>query len=141
MKKYLVIGVLCCIILTACGKTETLTCTKVSTEDGMELSEEIVMTFVNNTVDKLSMVQIYNTDSEQTATTMKSYLDLSVSMLEEMGYKTNITQDKEKITFTANAQVKDLKNNEDFVDTFEFDLDDSFADVKEEYQEEGYTCK
>ena len=128
------------LVLTGCG-SKTLTCTKTGTEDGMETKENIKVTFKNDkpATAEMNMEMILDEDT-------KSYADMILGMLEstfEEAEQEGLTIDTEKtddsIKVKMNVDFNKVKSTEEL--DFDIDSDEDFESVKEDFEEDGYSCK
>ena len=142
MKKF--VCILSCslfaLVLTGCG-TKTLTCTKTSTEEGMETKENIKVNFKNDkpSTAEMSMEMILDEDT-------KSYIDLIYSSLEstfEDYEQEGLTIDTDKtddtVTVKMNVDFSKVESTDEL--DFDIDADEDFDSVKEDFESDGYECK
>ncbi len=142
MKKFIcVLG--CCLfalVLTGCG-TKTLTCTKTSTEDGMESKENIKVNFKNDKPATAEMSMEMILDEEN-----KTYIDMFYSMLESTfedyeqdGLTVNTEKTDDAIKVQMNVDFGKVESTEEL--DFDIDADKDFESVKEDFETDGYECK
>lgn len=128
-------------ILTGCGNTSTLTCTKTSTEDGMETKENIKVTFEKDKPSKAEMSMDMKFDDDT-----KDYIDLTYNMLDtalESVEQDGLVIDKEKtddsIRVKLNVDFSKVESTEEL--DFSIDSDENKETIKNDFESDGYECK
>ncbi len=145
MKKLRVLSVLFLftIIVTGCGGEKTLTCTKSDDSTGMTMNQNIVTTFKSNKATKVDMsIDVVVDDQYKSQIgNIESSLKKQFSSYEEQKGVTFKTSTKDK-TVNVNI-VADLEKMDDAARK-KLNItatDEKYDDVKEDFEDEGYSCK
>lgn len=142
MKKF--ICVLSCslfaLILTGCG-TKTLTCTKTSTEDGMENKENIKVNFKNDKplTAEMNMKMVLDEDTKTYADMLYSILESTFEEAEQEGLTIDTEKTNDAIKVKMNIDFNKVESTDEL--DFDIDADEDFESVKEDFEEDGYECK
>lgn len=142
-RKLCLIGIvgLSALVLTGCGGTKTLTCTKTETDNGLSMTTTATTKFDGNQVTNLSMKMDFETENEESIDLMKSLLEQQFEVYNsEKGITTEISAAGKIITIKIDI---DPKNASDTVKE-EFDVSDfheSYSKVKKDFEKDGYQCK
>lgn len=152
MKKYLIILLTCgMIFVTGCGNSSgTLTCTKTEiSEDGYSTKTTMVVTYVDNIVNKVEQTSIEEMDADFVGTSIYFSQLLAGSLNEVDGY--NIIFEKEsdtsvKIVTTIDyTELDGEKIKETLGSSYKEDALYSLSNITiedfKETQLDGYTCK
>lgn len=126
MKKKLVFLCAVCavILMTGCGKKDTLTCTNEQSFGTATLTSEIKVTFKDDYATKTETTMVATFDTEDTATAFaENYKDKEDYTVEQDGSKVTVKQTQE----VDKESAKSDENKKDY--------------VKEYLEEEGFTCK
>ena len=99
------------ILVTGCGKKETLTCTTTQTTSGVKMNQEVVIDFNGKTVENIKMT----VDSVATNDLIKKSWDVFASTLDKQyqkkdtkGIKVETKNDKDNYTYKIAIDI-DLK--------------------------------
>ena len=145
MKKILFSSIVCLLFLTGCGDKK-LTCSHVADEDGMTISDKIVLVFDKNGEDiqKVSMYGEFKVDEKYS-----EYLsDISLAAKEE--YKTvediggKVTTSTKDNTVIVEIDYKTQKLTDDQKSQLENDgvyFSGGYDYIKSRLEDRGYTCK
>lgn len=116
------------LALTGCG--DKLVATRETEEMGVKMEEEIEVSFKDDKVNKVKMT--YTFDSKEQAEAMKSLLSLGMSMNEETA-NFDIKQSGKKIIMEADAKA--------YAEMVGDDVDISKDELREQFEDQGYTVK
>ena len=116
------------LALTGCG--DKLVATRETEEMGVKMEEEIEVSFKDDKVNKVKMT--YTFDSKEQAEAMKSLLSLGMSMNEETA-NFDIKQSGKKIIMEADAKA--------YAEMAGDDVDISKDELREQFEDQGYTVK
>lgn len=136
------------ILVTGCGKKETLTCTTTQTTSGVKMNQEVVIDFNGKTVENIKMT----VDSVATNDLIKKSWDVFASTLDKQyqkkdtkGIKVETKNDKDNYTYKIAIDI-DLKKA-DKKSLAEYNLSSianakgKISDVKKSAENSGFTCK
>lgn len=116
------------LALTGCG--DKLVATRETEEMGVKMEEEIEVSFKDDKVNKVKMT--YTFDSKEQAEAMESLLSLGMSMNEETA-NFDIKQSGKKIIMEADAKA--------YAEMAGDDVDISKDELREQFEDQGYTVK
>ena len=116
------------LALTGCG--DKLVATRETEEAGMSFEEKIEVSFKDDKVNKVKMT--YTFDSKEQAEAMESLFTLGMSMNEETA-NFDIKQSGKKIIMEADAKA--------YAEMAGDEVDISKDELREQFEEEGYTVK
>ena len=146
MRKILKIsGLLLVIVLvTGCGgsKEKVLTCTSSNKEAGMEIVEELNITFKSKKAVKLKKIEKLVLDDDY-KTYIKQFADAAsnqyASYKNEKGitYKVDTKDNKVIITFDADFSKLSKELKKELI----FDSSNDFSSTKKSLEENGFKCK
>jgi len=151
MKKIVIVSVLILVLLiTGCeGKTKTLTCTKESVEDNLKTSEEMLVSYKNNKVFKITQTTIEEMDPDLIDTTISFGENFASTLNQVDGFEVNYSKESNnsvKYQITMDYSKMDMNklkelfgddwNEEDYIKAKDQDIEE----FKKE-RLEGYTCK
>lgn len=151
MKKIAIVSVLILVLLiTGCeGKTKTLTCTKESVEDNLKTSEEMLVSYKNNKVFKITQTTIEEMDPDLIDTTISFGENFASTLNQVDGFEVNYSKESNnsvKYQITMDYSKMDMNklkelfgddwNEEDYIKAKDQDIEE----FKKE-RLEGYTCK
>ncbi len=151
MKKIVIVSVLILVLLiTGCeGKTKTLTCTKESVEDNLKTSEEMLVSYKNNKVFKITQTTIEEMDPDLIDTTISFGENFASTLNQVDGFEVNYSKENNnsvKYQITMDYSKMDMNklkelfgddwNEEDYIKAKDQDIEE----FKKE-RLEGYTCK
>lgn len=145
MKKVLVLlfAVIMMNLSTGCNSKKVLNCSMTKNQSGIEMNQNIKMTFNANNVENFTVTVDAILGEEY-----KNYKSLFISTLESsferyknlQGVDIKTTDNDNTITIALNADVNkmddDAKKALDIVDTR-----GSFSETKKSLENSGYTCK
>jgi len=147
MKKFLILSglFLGTVMLTGCGGTETLSCTKEDEAATGKTVTTMNATFEGNKTTKVDMEVAMELKDEY-----KSYKDQMVKALEtqfssyqnKKGVEVKTKADDKKVSVNVKVDATKIKDS-DAKTLFGFSTDakQSKADAKKSLEAEGYTCK
>ena len=139
MKKVLLAGVLSLVVLTGCGKKETITCTQTQTTMGVTLDAVVKVDLEGNRFKGIDMT----IDSilpekylDQKDTFVKSFEKQYASFESKYGVKPVVSESDEGVKVTASMSAEQAKK-------FSGSNDDKATrkDVIDTFGKQGYTCK
>jgi hypothetical protein len=151
MKKIVIVSVLILVLLiTGCeGKTKTLTCTKESVEDNLKTSEEMLVSYKNNKVFKITQTTIEEMDPDLIDTTISFGENFASTLNQVDGFEVNYSKESNnsvKYQITMDYSKMDMNklkelfgddwNEEDYIKAKDQDIEE----FKKE-RLEGYSCK
>lgn len=142
MKKF--ICVLSCslfaLVLTGCG-TKTLTCTKTSTDDGMETKENIKVNFKNDkpSTAEMNMKMSFDEDSKSYMGMFYGILESTFANYEQEGLTIETDKTDDEITVKMNVDFNKVESTDEL--DFDIEADEDFESVKEDLESDGYKCK
>ena len=151
MKKIVIVSVLILVLLiTGCeGKTKTLTCTKESVEDNLKTSEEMLVSYKNNKVFKITQTTIEEMDPDLIDTTISFGENFASTLNQVDGFEVNYSKENNnsvKYQITMDYSKMDMNklkelfgddwNEEDYIKAKDQDIEE----FKKE-RLEGYSCK
>lgn len=151
MKKIAIVSVLILVLLiTGCeGKIKTLTCTKESVEDNLKTSEEMLVSYKNNKVFKITQTTIEEMDPDLIDTTISFGENFASTLNQVDGFEVNYSKESNnsvKYQITMDYSKMDMNklkelfgddwNEEDYIKAKDQDIEE----FKKE-RLEGYTCK
>ncbi len=151
MKKIAIVSVLILVLLiTGCeGKIKTLTCTKESVEDNLKTSEEMLVSYKNNKVFKITQTTIEEMDPDLIDTTISFGENFASTLNQVDGFEVNYTKESNnsvKYQITMDDSKMDMNklkelfgddwNEEDYIKAKDQDIEE----FKKE-RLEGYSCK
>ncbi|MBO5375662.1 MAG: hypothetical protein J6A52_02295 [Bacilli bacterium] len=133
-KKYLgVLGLGCAaLLLTGCGGNK-LTCTNTEEQDGFGKStEKIVFNYDKDgkKIESLDMEMSIELESDEMIDMYKGFLD-QMCEDEDAPSDCKVKTSGKKLTLTASGKAEDM----------DYEEGTSMEEVREELEEEGYTCK
>lgn len=132
LKILLIVACMASLLLALTGCGNKLVATKETTENGMTFEEKIEVSFKKDEIDKVKMT--YTFDDEDTAKTMKSYMDLMFAFAGDELDGFEVEQKGKKIIMELDAKAFATMEGED-------DLKVSKEELKEELEEQGYKVK
>ena len=151
MKKIAIVSVLILVLLiTGCeGKIKTLTCTKESVEDNLKTSEEMLVSYKNNKVFKITQTTIEEMDPDLIDTTISFGENFASTLNQVDGFEVNYSKENNnsvKYQITMDYSKMDMNklkelfgddwNEEDYIKAKDQDIEE----FKKE-RLEGYSCK
>ncbi|MCI8467005.1 MAG: hypothetical protein HFI08_02285 [Bacilli bacterium] len=151
MKKIAIVSVLILVLLiTGCeGKIKTLTCTKESVEDNLKTSEEMLVSYKNNKVFKITQTTIEEMDPDLIDTTISFGENFASTLNQVDGFEVNYSKESNnsvKYQITMDYSKMDMNklkelfgddwNEEDYIKAKDQDIEE----FKKE-RLEGYSCK
>lgn len=151
MKKIAIVSVLILVLLITGfeGKTKTLTCTKESVEDNLKTSEEMLVSYKNNKVFKITQTTIEEMDPDLIDTTISFGENFASTLNQVDGFEVNYSKESNnsvKYQITMDYSKMDMNklkelfgddwNEEDYIKAKDQDIEE----FKKE-RLEGYTCK
>lgn len=151
MKKIVIVSVLILVLLiTGCeGKIKTLTCTKESVEDNLKTSEEMLVSYKNNKVFKITQTTIEEMDPDLIDTTISFGENFASTLNQVDGFEVNYSKESNnsvKYQITMDYSKMDMNklkelfgddwNEEDYIKAKDQDIEE----FKKE-RLEGYSCK
>ena len=151
MKKIVIVSVLILVLLiTGCEwKTKTLTCSKESVEDNLKTSEEMLVSYKNNKVFKITQTTIEEMDPDLIDTTISFGENFASTLNQVDGFEVNYSKENNnsvKYQITIDYSKMDMNklkelfgddwNEEDYIKAKDQDIEE----FKKE-RLEGYTCK
>ena len=151
MKKIVIVSVLILVLLiTGCeGKIKTLTCTKESVEDNLKTSEEMLVSYKNNKVFKITQTTIEEMDPDLIDTTISFGENFASTLNQVDGFEVNYSKENNnsvKYQITMDYSKMDMNklkelfgddwNEEDYIKAKDQDIEE----FKKE-RLEGYSCK
>ncbi len=128
------------LIMTGCGNSQTLTCTKESSDNGFTNKNEKVFTFKKDRITKEVETNSITAEGENSKY-LEDYKKNSQTTID--GYKSikgidgKIEEDKNKLTLII--EYDPSKMDDDTKDTFR--LGENYDSTKVIMTEDGYTCK
>lgn len=141
---FLAVGVL----LTGCGKKETLTCTNTQTASGVSMDQEVKIAFNGRDVENIKMT----VNSKATTDIIKKNWNVFASTLDKQypnedknGIKVTTKNDDKNYTYDITIEI-DL-DKADKKSLSKYNLGDianakgSAKEVKESAEKSGFTCK
>lgn len=151
MKKIAIVSVLILVLLiTGCeGKIKTLTCTKESVEDNLKTSEEMLVSYKNNKVFKITQTTIEEMDPDLIDTTISFGENFASTLNQVDGFEVNYSKESNnsvKYQITMDYSKMDMNklkelfgddwNEEDYIKAKDQDIEEFKKELLE-----GYTCK
>ncbi len=130
LKSLLLVSFMLVILLALTGCGDKLVATRETEEMGVKMEEEIEVSFKDDKVNKVKMT--YTFDSKEQAEAMKSLLSLGMSMNEETA-NFDIKQSGKKIIMEADAKA--------YAEMAGDDVDISKDELREQFEDQGYTVK
>jgi len=136
------------VLLTGCGKKETLTCTNTQTASGVKMNQEVVIDFNGKTVENIKMT----VDSEATTDIIKKNWDVFASTLDKQykekdanGIKVTTTNNKDKYTYKIAIEIDLAKADKKSLAEYNLssiaNAKGKLSDVKKSAEDSGFTCK
>lgn len=130
------------LVLSGCGKTETLTCTMSQDESGMVMNSKIEAVFEGNEVTKIDLNIDATIDESLSAyiTTMEDVIESQYEKYKKEGATVNVSSKDNVIKADLSFDLKKMSDE----DKEELDLIDTKGTkeaTKKELEKEGYTCK
>ena len=137
------------LFLTGCGNdNKTLSCTLSEDQDGVTMGQTMEIDFEN---DKMSYVTM-SIDTKATDSLYEENWDLFSNMMasqfeevEKDGFKITTTNDSDNKTFSVIIEVDPKKASTDDLDEYSLEDivgdDSTYDELKNDLEEEGYTCK
>jgi len=146
--KILMAVLFCGILLTGCGKEETLTCTNTQSASGVKMDQEVSITFNGKKVKNIKMT----VDSKATTDVIKENWDVFASTLDKQykkkdsdGIKVETTNNKDKYSYVIDIEIDLDKANKDSLAEYNLssiaNAKGSKKEVKESAEKSGFTCK
>ena len=139
MKKVLIASILSLVVLTGCGKKETITCTQSQTTMGVKLDAVIKVDLegnrfkgINMTIDAILPESYMN----QKATFVKSFEKQYASFESQYGVKPEVSESDQGVKVTATMTAEQAKK-------FSGSNNDKATrkDVITTFEKQGDTCK
>ncbi len=145
MKKILMLSVpiLALLFTTGCGNTKELSCTMSDESTGMEMTQDVKVTFKNDVAKKLDMTMKITIDDE-----LKEY----ASEIED-NFKSSYSSVEGKEGVTIKSSTKDnvvsfnlVADIDKMDDEAKEELDlagetETYNELRKSLEDEGYTCK
>lgn len=137
------------LFITGCGNSErTLTCTNSEEDSGIKMSQEVTMTFKDDTITYVKM----SIDNEATDDTIIDNWDTFASILEsqfaesnEDGVKLSTNNDTNKHIFNVSLEIDLEKASDDALEEYGLDgitdASATYEDTKKDAEADGFTCK
>ena len=146
--KYLVITLLALLVVTGCGSSKKLTCTKEESSSGIDMKQTIT---VNFNKDKVSKVKL-SLNSKATDENIKSNWNLfsealgkQFSSSSKEGIKITTKDDSKNYTYLIELEIDVNKAKKEDLEDYDMedilDSNESYSDLKKELEEQGYSCK
>jgi len=139
MKKVIVPGILSLVLLTGCGKEETVVCTNNQKSFGVEMNTTLNVKLKNDNFESLDMTIeaiLPETYLSQKQTFIDSFEDQYEGFEDEYGVQPVVSETEKgaKIDFKMTAQqAKEFYGNDDTSATRK--------EVIEEFEKQGFECK
>lgn len=146
--KYLVITLLALLVVTGCGSSKKLTCTKEESSSGIDMKQTIT---VNFNKDKVSKVKL-SLNSKATDENVKSNWNLfsealgsQFSSSSKEGIKITTKDDSKNYTYLIELEIDVNKAKKEDLEDYDMedilDSNESYSDLKKEFEDQGYSCK
>lgn len=148
MKKVVIALALCLCLLTGCGeKTETLVCTKVASQNGMDLDFRYEVQYKEKTVQKITNVEKIKSNAPQTLDEYKKLYEATHKAYSKVKYyEASVSVKGDTLTNTTSinyakidtdALAKIDSANKKIIKDGKINIDD----LKATYEKSGITCK
>lgn len=139
-RRALVAASLVLFTMTGCGSSQTLTCTKNSSDNGFTNKNEKVFSFKDDRITKLVETNSITAEGENSKY-LEDYKKSSQTTIDGFksvnGIEGTITEENNKLTLTIEYDAS--KMSEDSKDTYR--LGENYDSTKVIMAEDGYTCK
>ena len=147
MKNKIILGMVMGAILvgaTGCDEGRTLTCTNEADEEGAKLSQQVIVSFdKNENISHVKVTSVVEAEDDY-ADEMDDYEDMVKDSIEDndeehlkMTYKRNGNTLSQVTEYYVNQMSDEEKENNGFDDPDE----NSYDALKENFEDQGYTCK
>ncbi len=136
------------LLITGCGKAETLTCTNTQTASGVSMDQTVTIDFNGKKVNNIKMT----VDSKATTDIIKKNWDVFASTLDKQykskdadGIKVTTKNDKDNYSYKIDIDIDLNKAKKDSL--AEYNLGSiagakgTKKEVKESAEKSGFTCK
>lgn len=140
-KNLLIVFWFCILFLTGCG-TQTLTCTKHEDTEAGKASEKQVITFNNDKIKLYTAemkINLNNDYKEYSKALLKSIQDPFEEYKNADGVKYTTSEKNGNILFSVSGDY--TKMDDEAKKSFGIDKNLSFNDIKENLENDGYTCQ
>lgn len=139
MKKVLLAGVLSLVVLTGCGKKETVTCTQTQSMMGVKLEAVVKVDLEGNKFKGIDMVIdaiLPEKYLDQKDTFVKSFEKQYANFDKQYGVKPVVSESDQGVRVTANMSAEQAKK-------FSGSNNDKATrkDVIDTFGKQGYTCE
>ena len=139
MKKVLLAGILSLVVLTGCGKKETITCTQSQSTMGVKLEAVVKVELEGNKFKGIDMVIdaiLPEKYMDQKDTFVKSFEKQYASFESKYGVKPVVSESEQGVKVTANMSAEQAKK-------FSGSNNDKATrkDVIDTFGKQGYTCE
>lgn len=130
------------LVLSGCGKKETLTCTMTQDESGMVMNSKMEAIFEGNEVTKMDLNITAEVDESLSAyvPTMKEAIETQYAKYKKDGVTVNVSNKDNTINADLSFNLKKMSEEDkkalDLIDT-----KGTKAATKKELEKQGYTCK
>lgn len=128
------------LVLTGCGEEKTLECNISETEEGMEVSQKVLVKFKGNKVDGMDMIHDIKVPDEMKSlvSTLESTMNEQFKNQKEFKDAKVETSSKDNtITVKVSMDAKTIADASDGI----IDYKGNYDDIKAELEKEGYECK
>lgn len=123
------------LFLTGVLGGKKLTCSKEDSYDGMTKRKELVISFKDDKPSKLTTKQTIDYGTNTVYKEMiKEQFDAEYEYSKEQGYDAKLTSGDTSYTLTITVKKEDIESSVD-------DEEATYEELKEYYEDEGYTCK
>ena len=139
MKKILLAGILSLVVLTGCGKKETITCTQTQSMMGVKLEAVVKVDLEGNKFKGIDMVIdaiLPEKYLDQKDTFVKSFEKQYANFESKYGVKPVVSESEQGVKVTANMSAEQAKK-------FSGSNNDKATrkDVIDTFGKQGYTCE
>ena len=135
------------LLLTGCGKSQILTCTSTEESDGLQLREEVAITFSNKKASNVAMsvdMKAIDDDSKKMWSEIIDFYTKKFPISNEEGLVVKALDNKDSYHYTINMVIDLNKVSEDTLTKYELDDllndNDTINDIKLEAEQNGFTC-
>lgn len=141
MKKLSFIICLCLLLLTGC-KDDRLVCTSIEDTEEFKLESKYIFTFSKDKVKKATMKStgtlLGELNNEEIIGEYRNSAQSSANKYNETeGIKAQVSNSKNKVTLTVDIIVASLTDE----DKEKYGVNSNREELKEVFEENGYTCK
>ena len=139
MRKVLVAGILSLVVLTGCGKKQTITCTQSQKTMGIEIEQVIRIDLEGNKFKEINMpidAILPDTYINRKQTFVTSFEKQYANFESLYGVKPEVSESDKGVKVTANMSAEQAKKFSGSNNT-----KTSRKEVIETFEKQGYTCK